>query len=138
MTWKEKIREWGGGDMTFLSEDGEIISFIVVGEPVLLEGTYKTKVTQKIGCPVVTEDGFQLLVVGKRLARKISKYEDKFAVSGFIATRHGEAENPNTTYELKVIADPELLKRLRALKESDFKPDMIADAVVAAEAVMKS
>lgn len=137
MSWKDKMKEWGGGDMAFLSEDGEAIQFVVVGECVLLEGVYKGKPSQKIGCPIVTLDGFELLVAGKRLARKISKYEEQFSSQGFIAIRHGEAENPLTTYELKTIDEPEILQRLFEIKRRDFQPDMIAEAVEAAEAVMK-
>jgi len=137
MSWKDKMKEWGGGDMAFLSEDGEMINFVVVGEPVLLTGKFKGKETEKIGCPVVTEDGFQLLVAGKRLARKISKYEDQFNIQAFTAIRHGEAENPNTKYELKTITDVELVKRLFEIAGTDFRPDMIEDAVKAAEAVMQ-
>jgi len=137
MSWKDKMKEWGGGDMAFLSEDGEMINFIVVGEPVLLAGKFKGKDTEKIGCPVVTEDGFQLLVAGKRLARKISKYEEQFNVQAFTAIRHGEADNPNTKYELKTITDVDLVKRLFEIAGTDFRPDMIPDAVTAAEAVMQ-
>lgn len=137
MSWKDKMKEWGGGDMAFLSEDGETIQFVVVGEPVLLSGVYKTKPSQKVGCPVVTEDGFELLVAGKRLARKISKYEEQFAIQGFMATRHGEADNPNTRYELTVLTDATLVKRLFDIAKKDFKKEMIKDAVAAAELVMK-
>lgn len=137
MSWKDKMKEWGGGDMAFLSEDGETIQFVVVGEPVLLTGTYKGKDSQKIGCPIVTEDGFQLLVAGKRLARKISKYEEQFSIQGFMATRHGEADNPNTRYPLTVITDAVLVKRLFDIAKKDFKKEMIKDAVAAAEQVMK-
>lgn len=138
MGWKDKMKEWGGGDMTFLSEDGELVDFVVVGEPVLMQGTFKNKPTEKIGCPVVTEDGFQLLVAGKRLARKIAKHEGKFDVQGFTAIRHGEADDPNTKYELRVIANPDLLAGLRKIEKDDFTPDMIPPAVKAAELIMNS
>lgn len=138
MTWKDKMKEWGGGDMAFLSEDGELIHFIVVGEPVLLKGKFKGKETEKIGCPVVTDDGFQLLVAGKRLARKISKYEDQFNVQAFTAIRHGIADDPNTTYELKTIVEPELVKKLFGIAKKEFKPEMIKDAVKAVLDVMQS
>lgn len=137
MSWKDKMKEWGGGDMAFLSEDGELINFVVVGEPVLLTGVFKGKESQKIGCPVVTEDGFQLLVAGKRLARKISKYEDQFSVQAFTAIRHGEADDPNTKYELKTVTDTELVRRLFDIAGKDFNPAMIPEAVAAAEVVMK-
>ena len=81
MSWKEKMKEWGGGDLAFLSEDGEVITFAVVGEPVLLEGKFKGKPSEKIGCPIVTRDGFTLFIAGKRLARKLSKYEVNRAIS---------------------------------------------------------
>ncbi|GAI46524.1 unnamed protein product, partial [marine sediment metagenome] len=49
MSWKEKSKEFGGGDLAFLSEDGEVINFVVVGEPVLLEGKFKGRPTEKVG-----------------------------------------------------------------------------------------
>lgn len=136
MSWKEKMQEFGGGDLAFLSEDGEVIKFIVVGEPALLKGRYKGKPSDKIGCPVVTEDGFQLLVTGKRLARKLGKYEDKFADTAFMAIRHGLQGDIETSYELKLLDDVELTRRLMDIKERDFNPDMIEQAVEDAASIM--
>jgi len=137
MSWKEKMKEFGGADLAFLSEDGECLKFVVVGEPVLLEGKYKGQPSEKIGCPVVTAEGFQLLVAGKRLARRIAKHEAEFNKVAFIAIRHGEQDDPSTTYELKVQDEAELVKRLFAVAKKEFKPDMISEAVEAATDVMK-
>ncbi|MCJ7828823.1 MAG: hypothetical protein MUP81_03665 [Dehalococcoidia bacterium] len=136
MSWKDKMQEFGGGDLAFLSEDGEVIKFIVVGEPALLTGRYKGKPSDKIGCPVVTEDGFQLLVTGKRLARKLSKYEGKFDDTAFMAIRHGVQGDIETSYELKILDDVELTLRLLEIKERDFKADMIEQAVEDAASIM--
>ena len=137
MSWKDRMKEFGGGDLAFLSEDGEVITFIVVGDPVLLEGKFKGKPSEKIGCPVVMQDGFVLLVAGKRLARKISKYESMFDKCAFMAIRHGEQNDISTTYELKVLDNKELTAKLFAVKKAEFKPEMIDEAVVAALDVMK-
>lgn len=137
MSWKDKMKEWGGGDLAFLSEDGELITFVVVGEPVLLEGKYKGKPSEKIGCPIVTTDGFSLLIAGKRLARKIAKYEDEHAVVAFIATRHGESGDIDATYPLKILDDADLTKQLlESTAGKDYRPE-IAEAVTAALDVMK-
>jgi len=137
MVWKEKIKEFGGGDLTFLSEDGEVLIFVVVGDPVLLEGKYKGKPSFKIGCPVVTEDGFVLFVAGKRLARKISKHEGTFDERAFMAIRHGGQNDINASYELKVLDNPDLTEQLlESVKGLDFKPS-IDDAVTAALVVMQ-
>ena len=136
MSWKERMREFGGGDLAFLSEDGEVINFVVVGEPVLLEGRFKGRPSEKIGCPVVTEDGFVLFVAGKRLARKITKHEGGFDSHAYTAIRHGAQNDIMSTYDLQVITDNELTNKLFQIKERDFTPDMIAEAVKAAEAVM--
>ncbi|GAJ18676.1 unnamed protein product, partial [marine sediment metagenome] len=87
MSWTDKAKEWGGGDLAFLSEDGEVLDFIVVGEPELLMGKFKGRTTEKIGCPVITDDGFVLFVVGKRLFRKIAKHEAGFDTCVFQACR---------------------------------------------------
>jgi len=138
MSWKEKMREFGGGDLAFLSEDREVIAFVVVGEPVLLEGKFKGRPSEKIGCPVVTEDGFVLFIAGKRLARKLAKHEGGFESHAYMAIRHGEQNDITSTYDLQVITDNELTTKLFRIKERVFTPDMIPEAVNAAQSVMSS
>ncbi len=137
MSWKEKIREFGGGDLAFLSEDGEAIIFVVCGEPVLLTGKFKNRPSEKVGCPIITEDGFVLFVAGKRLARKISKYESQFDVQAFIAIRHGEQNEITSSYELKVLDDVEKTKKLLAMKATEYSEELLVEAIVSAEAVMR-
>lgn len=136
MSWNEKMKEWGGGDFTFLSTDGETITFIVVGEPVLLHSKYKGKEQERIGCPVVTDEGFQLLVSGKRLARKLSKNEGLFNTAAFKVVRHGVEGDQNATYPVTVLPEPETFARLKAIKDSDFSPDMIDEAIKQVETVL--
>ena len=136
MSWKEKMKEYGGADLAFLSEDGEVLQFIVVGEPVLLEGKYKGKPSKKIGCPVVTFDGFVLFVAGLRLARRLSKYEKNFSTDSFLVIRHGIQDDKDTSYELKVSDVKEHTKKLFEIAKRDFKPDMITEAIQAAQEVM--
>lgn len=137
MSWREKMKEYGGGDLSFLSEDGEVLCFAVVGDPILLEGKFKGTPTEKIGCPVVTEDGFVLFIAGKRLARKIAKYEAVFGDTAFMAIRHGEQNDVNSTYELKTIDDDDFTQRIFSQVEGkDFTGD-IAEAVEGAKEVMK-
>ena len=137
MAWKEKMKEFGGGDLAFLSEDGEVITFVVVGEPILLEGKFKGRPSQKIGCPVVTEDGFVLFVAGKRLARKLSKHEALFSSTAFMAIRHGEQGDIDATYELKVVDDMLLTQRLLDMVDAEVNPTIIAEAVESAISVMR-
>jgi len=137
MSWTEKMKEFGGGDLAFLSEDGEAITFVVCAEPVLLEGKYKGKPSEKIGCPIVTEDGFVLFIAGKRLARKISKHEADFDSQAFIAIRHGEQNDITSTYDLIRLDNPELTTKLFALKETEFSEQALSEAVESALSVMK-
>ena len=137
MGWKEKMKEFGGGDLAFLSEDGEVITFVVVGEPILLEGKFKGRPSQKIGCPIVTEDGFALFIAGKRLARKLSKHEDLFNDSAFMAIRHGVQNDITASYELKVVEDMELTQNLLAMVDAEVNPTVIAEAVESAISVMR-
>ena len=137
MSWKDKTKEWGGGEIAFLSEDGEAICFIVVGEPVLLSGKFKGKLTVRVGAPIVSQDGFTLLIMGKRLARRLSKYEDDFESNAFIAVRRGAQNDINTTYELNLCKDEVISKELFDYKANVFKEPMIAEAVKDAEEVMK-
>lgn len=136
MSWKEKMKEFGGGDLAFLSEDGEAIVFAVCDEPVLLEGKYKGKPSEKIGCPIMTADGFCLFIAGKRLARKLSKHEEQFNDTAFLAIRHGEQNDITSTYELKVLDNPELTSKLMSLRDAEYNKNVLAEAVVAAMEVM--
>lgn len=138
MSWKDKVKEFGGGDLAFLSEDGEVLDFIVVGEPVLLEGKFKGNPTEKIGCPVITDDGFVLFIVGKRLFRKIAKHEDCFFTNVLQATRHGEQGDIHATYDLKILNDESLLAKLQALQIDEFNPSMIDEAISSAKEVMST
>ena len=137
MTWKEKAKEFGGGDITFLSEDGETIKFIVVGDPVLLVGKYKGTESKKVGCPVITEDGFVLLIAGMRLFRKIAKHEQHFSNTVFMATRHGAEGDPNAEYPLRVLDDEVLATTLFKIKETEFELSMIDEAVQAAQELIE-
>ena len=136
MGWKDKMHEFGGGDLAFLSEDGEVIRFMIVGEPILLEGKFKGRPSEKIGCPIMTPDGFQLFIAGKRLARKIAKYEDMLISTAFMAIRHGGQNDISATYELKVYDDKEFTKELLGkIKGHNFDVE-IKEAVAAAKEVM--
>ncbi len=137
MNWTESMKEWGGGELSFLSEDGEAVHFIVVGDPILLEGKFKGKPTSRIGAPIVTREGFTLLIMGKRLARRLSKHEKKFNSKAFIAVRRGGENDINTTYELSICDDDPIRKELFELKKTVFTEDMIAEAVIDAQEVMK-
>lgn len=135
MSWKEKMDEWGGGEVTFLSEDGECITFIIVGEPRLITGKFKGKDTDRIGCPVITTEGFTLLTIGKRLARRLSKHEAVFNSNAFTIVRKGEHDDIRTTYELKVCVDVDLNEKLFEYKEKEFDETAIDEAVKYAEEI---
>jgi len=128
MSWTEKMKEWGGANVLFLSEDGEYVKFVVVGEPVLLESKFKGKPQDRIGCPIVTEEGFVLFVIGKRLARRLSKHEGIFTTDAFIIIRHGVAGDIDSTYELSVLNEPELTEKLIHIAATDFNESMIHEA----------
>ena len=136
MSWKNKMMDWSGGDVTFLSEDGEVMDFVICGDPVLIEGKFKGKVQERVGVPVVTEDGFSLFVTGKRLARKLSKFEPKFNDSAFRAIRQGGEDDVKTRYPITVIDDKELTSRLMAIREKEFNKEILNAAVVYATEIM--
>lgn len=129
VTWKDKMKEYGGGNFTFLSSDGETITFIVVGLPVMFETEFKGKPQERIGCPVITDEGYQLFICGKRLARKLSKHEPVFGCSALMVIRHGIEGDVSAKYDVKVLPEPETYARLAAIRDDDFKPEMIQDSV---------
>jgi hypothetical protein len=136
MTWAEKMKEYGGGNFTFLSVDGDTITFIVVGEPVLLKTMFKKQEQERIGCPVVTEEGYQLFITGKRVARKLSKHEAVFGCSAIMVIRHGVEGDVNARYDVRVLPEPATFERLKAIYDTDFRPEMIADSVAEATATL--
>jgi len=131
------MKEWGGGEIAFLSEDGEAMIFIVVADPVLLEGKFKGRMSERIGCPIITNEGYTLFICGKRLARRLSRYENDFDNTAFMVVRRGEHNDIETVYELSKCLDVEITEKLLAWKESDFDPAQIEDSISAAEEIVK-
>lgn len=136
-TWGGRMKEWGGGDFCFLSSDGEALTFIVVGLPLQLVSIYKKKEQKRIGCPVVTDTGYQLFICGTRVARKLAKFESQFETSAFMVVRHGAEGDVNAKYDVKALPEKETYSALMKIKESDFNIDMIPESVKAASAVMQ-
>ena len=136
-TWGGRMKEWGGGDFTFLSSDGEAITFIVVGLPQQMESIYKGKKQERIGCPVITDTGYQLFVCGKRVARKLAKFESIFDKSAFMVIRHGAEGDVNAKYDVKPLPEKETYSSLMKIKEQDFTEEMIDESVKAAAVVMQ-
>jgi len=136
-TWAGKMKEWGGGDFTFLSSDGEALTFIVCGLPVLMKSIYKGKEQERIGCPVITENGYQLFVCGKRVGRKLSKFEKHFDKAAIMIVRRGVEGDQNAKYDVKVLPETETFDALCVIRDTDFVPEMIPESIKAAEEVMQ-
>jgi len=136
-SWGSRMKEWGGGDFCFLSSDGEALTFIVVGLPVQMKSMYKQKEQTRIGCPVVTDTGYQLFICGTRVARKLSKFEGQFETAAFMVVRHGAEGDVNAKYDVKALPEKETYSALMLIKEQDFKPEMIQESVDAATKVMQ-
>jgi len=134
--WKDKMKEWGGGDLTFLSSDGEVIIFVVVDDPQLLVGKFKGNPQERIGCPVVTDEGFVLFITGKRVARKLSKFEDRFKDAAFMVVRHGEAGDINASYDVSLYDNEAKTEQLFAIASKEYKPPMLKQAIKDAKEVM--
>lgn len=137
MSWKERMKELGPSNVLFLSADGASVNFIVVGEPILLEGTYNKKPQQRIGCPVVTDEGFTLFVVGKRTGRKLASLEDKFADHVINVTRHGVEGDSDATYEVTALPDADKLKALKKIAAKTFNDEALQEAIADAQDVIK-
>lgn len=135
MSWKETIKEWGGGDVSFLSEDGECITFVVIGEPKLIQGKFKGQETERVGCPCIIADGFTLLIFGKRVARRLSKHEADFNKHAFDLIRHGEPGSTDCTYELKPCDREEINKELLAMAAKGVPVEEIDEAIEAAREI---
>jgi len=137
MGWKDKAKEWGGGDFTFLSNDGECLIFVVVDEPVMLQGTFKGKPNDRIGCPVVTDEGFQLFITGKRVFRKLSKFEQLFGTDAFMVVRHGGEGDINAKYDVTIVSDAAKTQQLKTIAATDYKPELLSQAIEDAKKIME-
>jgi len=135
-TWKDSMKDWGGGDLTFLSSDGEVIMFVVVDQPQLLQGKFKGNPQDRIGCPVVTDEGFVLFITGKRVARKLSKFEDRFKDAAFMVVRHGESGDINARYDVSILDEKVKTQQLFDIAKKEYKPAMLKDALKDAKEVM--
>ncbi len=133
MSWKDKMAEWGPASLLFLSTDGASANFIVVADPVLIKGKYRGKENDRIGCPVVTDEGFVLFVCGKRCGRKLASLEDKFKDHVMNVTRHGVEGDTDTSYEVSAVPDSTRFKTLKAVAAKTFNAEALADAIKDAE-----
>jgi len=138
MGWKDKVKQWGGGDFTFLSSDGECLIFVIVDDPILLEGKFKGKPNDRIGCPVVTDEGFQLFITGKRVFRKLSKFEHLFSSAAFMVVRHGGEGDINAKYDVTIVSDAAKVQQLFELAKREYKPDLLREAIEDAKKIMES
>ena len=129
MGFKENMKEWGGASLTFLSEDGERVVFMVVADPVLIEGKYGRTATKRIGIPCVTEEGFSLLTVGMRVGRRLAKHTEAFDTRVFEIVRHGEQGDTNTRYVLTVLEDPDVYDTLAPLASVPVDPEELAESI---------
>ena len=136
MNWKESLADLGGGDLTFLSGDGAMIEFVVVDEPIIFNTTYQKQEQQKVGWPVMTADGFTLLIVGKRVARKMIGLEKYAKTKAFSLIRHGIEGDTNATYKLTVLENAEPANTLFAMAKKDYNKQLLVDAVAAAKDCM--
>jgi hypothetical protein len=137
MGWKDKMKEWGPASLLFLSTDGASVNFIVVGDPIKLEGKYRGKENVRVACPVVTSEGFVIFVANKRTARKLASVEDKFKDSVINLTRHGVEGDTDATYEVTVLSDAAAFKTLKAIAAKTYNPEALAEALKDAEEVVQ-
>ena len=136
--WKETMKDVGGGDITFLSSDGECIIFVVADSPVVLEGKFKGNKQTRIGCPVITDEGFVLFITGTRVARKLSKFEDRFKDTAFTVVRHGVAGDINASYDVAVLDEVKKTEHLLKLLKAEYKPALLKQAIKDAKDVMSA
>jgi hypothetical protein len=137
MSWYDKIKELGGGDFTFLSSDGEVIVFVIVDDPVIIASKFKGKEQTRVGCPVVTDEGFVLFVTGTRVARKLSKFESRFKDTAFMVVRHGGENDVNAKYDVRPLDDTAKTKQLLGMVKAEYSKEKLAAAIKDVKKVMK-
>jgi len=132
MGFRDKVKEWGGGDLTFLSEDGEVVKFVVACDPELLKGKFKGGETKRAMIPIFTPDGQSLLVIGLRVARRLAKYEERFKTTAFQLVRCGVKNDQNTSYDLSIIDDKTITSKLLAMRKAGLDKDELTESYIAA------
>jgi len=136
MSWSKAIKELGPAGVLFLSADGASVNCIIVADPVVMEGKYKNKPQTRIGAPIVTAEGFCLLIVGKRTSRKLATLEPKFKDHIINITRHGVEGDSDATYECTALPDAAMFKTLAGIKAKEFSKEALRDATIDAKEVL--
>jgi hypothetical protein len=77
-----------------------------------------------------------LFVTGKRVARKLSKLEGVFGSQALMVIRNGNEGDVNTRYDVRVLPEAETFAKLAAIRDADFRPEMIQDSVDEAKATL--
>lgn len=129
----DRMKEIGGANLLFLSEDGEIATFIVMQEPIEIKGKYGGRETTRVAVPVMTEDGFQLLVTGLRNGRKIAKLEKHFKTHAIEIIRRGEPEDTKTKYSVTLSENKELTAKLLKAAKTPIDADELSEAIASAK-----
>ena len=137
MSWYDKIKGLGGGDFTFLSSDGEVIVFVIADDPVIIASKFKGKEQTRVGCPVVTDEGFVLFITGIRVARKLSKFEGRFKDTAFMVVRHGGENDVNAKYDVRPLDDVAKTKQLLGMIKTEYSKEKLDAAVKDAKKVIK-
>ena len=138
MSWKDVVKEVGGADVFFLTEDGESITFVICGDPVPMKGKYQKQETLRLGVPIVSTDGFGIFIIGKRVFRRLAKYEKDFTKVAFVVVRNGAPGDQNATYDLAVCGDGQLTKDLFTRATTEFVLADLPEAMAAAKEIIEA
>jgi len=132
-SFKDKAKEIGGANLLFLSEDGEIVTFVVMGDPIAIKGKFQSRDTTRVAIPIWTEDGFQLFVTGVRNLRKIAKLEKHFKTKAIDVIRKGEPGDTSTKYSVTCSDNTELTEKLFKDSKGGIDKDDLAEAIESAK-----
>lgn len=84
----------------------------------------------------LSDEGFVLFITGKRVARKLSKFEDRFKDAAFMVVRHGETGDINSSYEVSLLDNEAKTAQLFAIAQKEYKPALLKQAIKDAKEVM--
>ncbi|GAI80912.1 unnamed protein product, partial [marine sediment metagenome] len=74
---------------------------------------------------------------GKRLARKLAKHEKEFSTNAIMVRREGAEGDVNAKYPITILPEKETFEALCKIRDEDYEPDMLAEAVKDATEVLK-
>ena len=130
MAFKECDEVMAGTTFVSLANDGDTAHLLFVGEPIPREEEFRGRTRHRAYFPVVTKDGLQVWGVGSKLYRRLRDAWRDYHKVCYKVTRVGESGSTATTYGLKKVVMPPVVKA----KAKEVTPKVVKAFMVEVQA----